>query len=115
MFNNFIGYTNFPVGSKLFVNKDVENERGIMVTLEYLPTLNDSLREAGYTQLIRNAIVVNETGIVELNEKLFANIPANCIYKLTIGRRNTKIVTNSEGKKYALYAYVYLTNEFKNQ
>ncbi len=109
-----IGEPKLSVNGTIKVKIDNANNKGVLVTLEYQPAYNDSLRLAGYTQIVRNAEVQNDDGIIELSSKLFNNIPAKCSYKLTIGRTNYQIVESTDGKKYGLYAYLNLSNFYIN-
>ena len=109
-----VGQPKLSENGILKVKIDNGNTKGVLVTLEYHPAYNDSLRLAGYTQVIRNAEVQNDDGTIELSNKLFVGVPSKCSYKLTIGRVNYQIVEASDGKKYGLYAYVNLSNFYTN-
>ncbi|MDI9366066.1 MAG: hypothetical protein QM541_14000 [Flavobacterium sp.] len=110
-----VGQPKLSINGVVKVKSDNANTKGILVTVEYQPAYNDSLRMAGYTEVIRNVEVQNDDGIVELSRSLFENIPAKCSYKLTLGRVNYQIAETSDGKKYGLYAYLNLSNFYTNE
>jgi hypothetical protein len=98
------------LNGKIRTNVDNENAKGVLITIEYQPAYNDSLRLAGYTETVRNAEVQKDDGSIELTANLFQNIPNKCSYKVTVGRVNFQIIESTDGKKYGVYAYVYLSN-----
>ncbi len=109
-----IGQQKLTMNGTINVKADNGNTKGIIVTIEYQPAYNDSLRLAGFTLPFINAEVQNDDGTIELSKTLFNNIPLNASYKLTIGRVNFKTIEAADGKKYGLYSYVNLSNFYTN-
>ena len=110
-----VGEQKLTAGGIVKVKVDNGNIRGIIVSVEYQPAYNDSLRQAGFTLPFTNAEVQNDDGSIELSKTLFNNIPAKCLYKLTIGRVNFQIIKATDGKKYSIYSYVNLSNFYTNR
>ena len=108
------GEQKLTINGKIKIKLDNGNTRGVIVTIEYQPAYNDSLRLSGLTLPYINAEVQNDDGTIELSKSLFNNIPSNCSYILTIGRVNFQIIEASDGKKYGLYSYVNLSNFYTN-
>lgn len=109
-----IGQPTLTFGGVIKVKIDNGNKKGIILTVEYQPAYNDSLRQVGFAAPIINAQVQNDDGSIELPKTLFNNIPSKCTYKLTIGRVNFQIVEATDGKKYGIYSYVNLSNFYTN-